>query len=193
MVRPTTCRQPTSSAGGGSRPRPRWPEVLSLPAPPSRRLGGEMTSVSSTPGPRICHPSSGTSRRVAAPARQDPPLPLPSSVRGQRWRANPSRRVSGKPGAIQFRAFVMLMLGPAPAYGPSTCWGSRRSAGETRPGQLIENTLLGFPRVSVAKAASAPSEAIAAHSARDQLRTRHSELLTGDDFLQIDDAISGGR
>ncbi len=66
MVRPTTCPQPSSSAGGGSRRRPKLPELVNAPAPPSRRLGGELTSLSGTPGPGVRPPSAGTSRRVAA-------------------------------------------------------------------------------------------------------------------------------
>src|SRR5215472_10583513 len=40
----TTCRRPSTSAGGGSRRKARLPDVVLRPAPPSRRLGGELTS-----------------------------------------------------------------------------------------------------------------------------------------------------
>src|SRR5215472_15041905 len=40
----TTCRRSSTSAGGGSRRKARLPDVFLRPAPPSRRLGGELTS-----------------------------------------------------------------------------------------------------------------------------------------------------
>jgi hypothetical protein len=46
-------------------------------------------------------PSAAPSRRGAAPAEAALPLPLPSSGRGNRCRAHPSRRVSRKLRAIQ--------------------------------------------------------------------------------------------
>ncbi len=100
----TTYLRPSSSVGGGSARRPRLPDVLTFPAPPSRRLGGEMTSVSGNPqAPVSVLPSLAASRRAAAPLKEDLPLPLPSSARANRWRANPSRRASKKPRAIQPR------------------------------------------------------------------------------------------
>src|SRR5215472_8452435 len=69
MVQPTTGRRPSSSAGGGSRRRPKLPELASLPASPSRRLGGELTNVSVDPRPRLRAPVVATSRRAAAPLR----------------------------------------------------------------------------------------------------------------------------
>src|SRR5262252_8103579 len=69
MVQPTTGRRPSSSAGGGSRRRPKLPELASLPASPSRRLGGELTNVSVDPRPRLRAPVVATLRRAAAPLR----------------------------------------------------------------------------------------------------------------------------
>src|SRR5215472_14964869 len=100
MVRPTTCPRPSSSASGGSKRRPKLPELVKAPAPPSRRLGGELTGQRDLRlwrlSPVVGHltPRSGTCSAGFT-------APLPSSARGQRGHAKPSRRVSGKPGAIQ--------------------------------------------------------------------------------------------
>ena len=95
------------------------PDVPTFPAPPSRRLGGEMTSVSGNPqAPVSVLPSLAASRRAAAPLKEDLPLPLPSSARANRWRASPSRRAAKKPRAIQIGGAgtyaVILRSRPAP-------------------------------------------------------------------------------
>src|SRR5262249_5600116 len=48
---------------------PKLPELASLPASPSRRLGGELTNVSVDPRPRLRAPVVATLRRAAAPLR----------------------------------------------------------------------------------------------------------------------------
>jgi hypothetical protein len=101
---PTTCRRPSSSAGGGSSRRPRLPEVAGLPAPPSRRLGGELTSV----GVRIrlgvfALPSSAPHAAQRHQLRKLHRFHYHRQRGGHRRRANPSGRVSRKPGAIHSR------------------------------------------------------------------------------------------
>src|SRR5437588_1808502 len=65
----TTCRRPSTSVGGGSWRKARLPDVALRPAPPSRRLGGELTSAD-TAHRRRC---SGV-LRVAVIAAQRHPL-----------------------------------------------------------------------------------------------------------------------
>src|SRR5262249_51182728 len=100
----TTFRRRSSSVSGGSRRGPKLPEVGDLPAPPSGRLGGEMGSVGAGQGRRIRPPTGGQLTPRSGTHQKDLPLSLPWSARGQGCRANPTRRVSGKPGAIQSRS-----------------------------------------------------------------------------------------
>ncbi len=126
MALSTTCRQPSSSAGGGTRRRPMSPDVVLCPAPPSRRLGGEMTW--RRRGHRRRCPVSTHAVGNAAqrqPPQEDQPPPLPSSTRDQRGLSK------SKPPSLH------KTQGGSPSQAPPVTWIADRNI-ERNPNTRLE-------------------------------------------------------